>query len=57
MLNKEINSGLSDPKLRARLNELGATTMPGSPVDFAKLIARETDKWGKVIKSSGFKLK
>ena len=57
MLNKEINSGLSDPKLRARLNELGATTMPGSPVDFAKLIARETYKWGTVIKSSGFKLK
>jgi tripartite-type tricarboxylate transporter receptor subunit TctC len=55
-LNTEINAGLADPKVRARLNELGATTMPGSPADFARLIARETEKWGKVIKSSGFKM-
>jgi tripartite-type tricarboxylate transporter receptor subunit TctC len=56
-LNKEINAGLTDSKLRARLTELGATTMPGSPADFAKLIARETDKWSKVIRSSGVKIK
>jgi tripartite-type tricarboxylate transporter receptor subunit TctC len=55
-LNKEINAGLVDPKVKARLNELGATTMPGSPADFSELIARETDRWGKVIRSSGFKM-
>ena len=55
-LNKEINAALADPKLKSRLADLGAMTMPGSPADFAKLIARETDKWAKVIKSSGVKL-
>ena len=55
-LNKEINAGLADAKLRARLAKLGATTLPGSPADFAKLIARETEKWAKVIKASGVKV-
>ena len=53
-LNKEINSGLADPKIKARLAEIG-TVLPGSPVDFRKLIAEETNKWGKVIKLVGIK--
>jgi tripartite-type tricarboxylate transporter receptor subunit TctC len=54
-LNKEINAGLADPKLRARLADLGGTVLAGSPADFNKLIAEETDKWAKVIKSAGIK--
>ena len=54
-LNKEINAGLSDPKIKARLADLGTMVIPGSPSDFGKLIADETDKWGKVIKSAGIK--
>jgi tripartite-type tricarboxylate transporter receptor subunit TctC len=54
-LNKEINAGLADPKLRARLADLGGTMLAGSPADFSKLIAEETDKWAKVIKSAGIK--
>jgi tripartite-type tricarboxylate transporter receptor subunit TctC len=55
-LNEEINAGLADPKLKARLFELGSTALPGTPVDFAKLIARETQKWRRVIQSSGIRL-
>jgi tripartite-type tricarboxylate transporter receptor subunit TctC len=54
-LNKEINAGLADPKLKARLADLGSTVLPGSPVDFGKLIAEETDKWGKVIRAANIK--
>jgi tripartite-type tricarboxylate transporter receptor subunit TctC len=54
-LNKEINTGLADPKIKARLAELGGTVLPGSPSDFGKLIADETDKWGKVVKFAGIK--
>jgi tripartite-type tricarboxylate transporter receptor subunit TctC len=54
-LNKEINAGLVDPKIAARIADLGATVLPGSPADFGKLIAGETEKWGKVIKSAGIK--
>jgi tripartite-type tricarboxylate transporter receptor subunit TctC len=54
-LNKEINAGLADPKIKARFADLGATVIPGSPADFAKLIADETDKWGKVVKFGGIK--
>ena len=54
-LNKEINAGLADPKLKARLAELGGTVLPGSPADFGKLIADETEKWGRVIKFAGIK--
>ena len=54
-LNKEINSGLADPKIKARLAEIAGTALPGSPVDFRKLIAEETNKWGKVIKLVGIK--
>jgi tripartite-type tricarboxylate transporter receptor subunit TctC len=54
-LNKEINAGLVDTQLKARLAELGGTVITGSPIDFAKLIADETEKWGKVVKFSGAK--
>jgi tripartite-type tricarboxylate transporter receptor subunit TctC len=52
-LNSEINAGLADPKLRARFAEMGALILGGSPADFGKLIADETEKWGKVVKFSG----
>src|SRR5262245_14188507 len=54
-LNKEISAALADPKMRARLADLGGTPMPGSPADFGKLIADEIEKWGKVIKFAGIK--
>jgi tripartite-type tricarboxylate transporter receptor subunit TctC len=54
-LNTEINAALADPKMKARLAELGATALPGSPADCGKLIAEETEKWAKVIKSGGIK--
>jgi tripartite-type tricarboxylate transporter receptor subunit TctC len=52
-LNREINAVLADPKFKARLAELGATPVSGTPADYAKLIADETEKWGKVVKLSG----
>jgi tripartite-type tricarboxylate transporter receptor subunit TctC len=55
-LNKEINAGLANPKLRAQLADLGGTALPGSTADFGKLIAEETEKWAKVVKFSGAKL-
>ena len=54
-LNKEINAGLADPKIKARLADLGGTVLPGTPADFGKLIADETEKWGKVVKFTGIK--
>ena len=54
-LNTEINAALSDPKLKARLADLGGKVLPGSSTDFGKLIADETEKWAKVIKSAGIK--
>jgi tripartite-type tricarboxylate transporter receptor subunit TctC len=54
-LNKEINAALADPKMRARLADLGGTPLPGSPADFGKLIAGETEKWGVAVKFSGAK--
>jgi tripartite-type tricarboxylate transporter receptor subunit TctC len=54
-LNKEINAGLANAKMKARLADLGGTVLPGSPADFGKLIADETEKWAKVIKSAGIK--
>jgi tripartite-type tricarboxylate transporter receptor subunit TctC len=54
-LNKEITAGLSDPKINARFTELGGTVLPGSPADFGRLIAEETEKWAKVVKFSGAK--
>jgi tripartite-type tricarboxylate transporter receptor subunit TctC len=52
-LNKEINAGLADPQMKMRLAALGGTPLPGSAADFRKLIAEESDKWGKVVKFSG----
>jgi tripartite-type tricarboxylate transporter receptor subunit TctC len=54
-LNKEINAGLADPRLKARFAELGSTVFPGSPAEFGRFIADETEKWGKVVKFSGAK--
>jgi tripartite-type tricarboxylate transporter receptor subunit TctC len=54
-LNTEINAALVDPKMKARLAQWGASALPGSPVDFGKLIANETEKWGKVVKFAGIK--
>ena len=54
-LNKEINAALADPKLKARLADLGTTVFPSSPVEFGKLLADETEKWAKVVKFAGIK--
>jgi tripartite-type tricarboxylate transporter receptor subunit TctC len=54
-LNKEINAGLADSGMKARLADLGGTVLPGSSADFGKLIAEETEKWAKVVKFSGAK--
>jgi tripartite-type tricarboxylate transporter receptor subunit TctC len=54
-LNKEINAALADPKMKARFADLGGTVLPGSPADFGKLIADETEKWGKVVKFAGIR--
>jgi tripartite-type tricarboxylate transporter receptor subunit TctC len=54
-LNKEINAGLAEPKLKARFVELGAEVFPGSPADFSNLVAAETEKWGKVIRAANIK--
>jgi len=54
-LNNEINAGLADPKIKARLAELGGTAFVGSPSDFSKLIAEETEKWAKVIRAANIK--
>ena len=52
-LNAAVNAGLADPKLRARLADLGGAPLAGSPADFGRLIAEETEKWAKVVKFSG----
>jgi tripartite-type tricarboxylate transporter receptor subunit TctC len=54
-LNKEINAALADPKFKARLSDQGSTVLAGSPADFGKLIADETEKWGKVIRAANIK--
>jgi tripartite-type tricarboxylate transporter receptor subunit TctC len=54
-LNKEVNAGLADRKLNARLADLGGDVLALSPADFGKLIANETEKWGKVVKFTGIK--
>jgi len=54
-LNQEINAALADPNMQTRLAELGSTALPGSPGDFGKLIAEETEKWGKVVKFADIK--
>jgi tripartite-type tricarboxylate transporter receptor subunit TctC len=54
-LNKEINAGLTDPKIKARLADWGSAPLVGSPSDFGKLIADETEKWAKVIRAVNIK--
>ena len=54
-LNNEINMALADPKMKSRLADLGGTPLVGSPADFGKLIAEETEKWAKAVKFSGVK--
>ena len=54
-LNKEINAGLADPKTKTHLADLGGVALPGSPAEFGKLIADETEKWAKAIKFAGIK--
>jgi tripartite-type tricarboxylate transporter receptor subunit TctC len=55
-LNAEINAGLADPKLKARFVEMGALILGGTPAEFGKMIAEETEKWGKVVKFAGAKV-
>ena len=55
-LNQEINTGLADPKLKARLEELGGVPMSMTPADFGKFITDETEKWGKVVKFADLKV-
>ena len=54
-LNRETNAVLSDPKFKAQLSGLGGSVLPGSPAEFGKLIADETEKWGKVIRTANIK--
>jgi tripartite-type tricarboxylate transporter receptor subunit TctC len=54
-LNKEINAVLAYPKMKSRFAELGGAALPGSPADFGKLIAEETEKWAKVVKFANLK--
>jgi tripartite-type tricarboxylate transporter receptor subunit TctC len=54
-LNREINAGLADAKMKARFAELSATTFGGSPADFARHIASETEKWGKVVRTANLR--
>ena len=54
-LNREINAGLADSKMKARLSDMGATPFVSSAADFGKFIAAETEKWGKVIRAANIK--
>jgi tripartite-type tricarboxylate transporter receptor subunit TctC len=54
-LNTEINAALSDPKLKARLADLGGMVLPGSPADFGKLVIEDKEKWAKVIRAANIK--
>ena len=55
LLNKELNAGLANPKIKARIEELGGTVVGGTPAEFAKIISDATEKWAKVIKFAGIK--
>jgi tripartite-type tricarboxylate transporter receptor subunit TctC len=54
-LNQETNAALADPNIKARIADSGGTVLPGSPADFGKLIAEETEKWGKVVRETNIK--
>jgi tripartite-type tricarboxylate transporter receptor subunit TctC len=51
-LNRQINTALADPKIKARFADLGGSALTGSPAEFGKLIAAETEKWGKVVRTA-----
>jgi tripartite-type tricarboxylate transporter receptor subunit TctC len=55
MLNKELNAGLADSTVKARIVELGGTVAGGSPAEFGKILSEATEKWAKVIKFAGIK--
>jgi tripartite-type tricarboxylate transporter receptor subunit TctC len=55
-LNKEVNAGLADPKLKTQLADLGGIILGGSSADFRALITEETEKWGKVIRAANIKV-
>ena len=55
-LNQALNAAFADPRMKARIAELGGTPLPGSPADFAKFFASETEKWARVVKLSGAKV-
>jgi len=57
MLNKELNAAFADPMTRARIVDLGGTPLPGSPADFGRFVAKEVEKWDKVVEFSGTKIK
>ncbi len=54
-LNREVNAVLADPAVKVRMDELGSEIFTGSPADFGKLVAEETEKWAKVVKFAGLK--
>ena len=56
-LNKELNAAFADPRTKARIAELGGTPLPGSPADFNRFVAKEVEKWSKVVEFSGAKIK
>jgi tripartite-type tricarboxylate transporter receptor subunit TctC len=55
LLNKEVNAAVADPNIRARLADMGGMMINGTPAEFGRIIAEETDKWAKVVKFSGAK--
>jgi tripartite-type tricarboxylate transporter receptor subunit TctC len=52
-LNRQINAGLADPRLKTRFAEIGAKVLPGSPGDYARLVVEETEKWAAIVRSTG----
>jgi len=54
-LNQQVNVALADPKMRARLADLGGLPMPMTPAEFSQFIAQETEKWGKAIRAANIK--
>jgi tripartite-type tricarboxylate transporter receptor subunit TctC len=55
-INKQVNAALADPKIKARLGDLGATVLPGSPADFGKLVADETEKWAAIVRTANIRM-
>ncbi len=54
-LNREINTGVANPRMKARFADLGAAVLAGTPDEFGKVLAEETEKWGRVVKLAGLK--